>query len=415
MRPETTPERAPDAPLRVLVPYIATYPGGVRTVLRAGLPHLAAIPGIQLVYAELCNNAEDMDDMERGGVQVEREAGVPGPVALSRRPGLLRAADLAAQAPRLLQMAQRLAPRLHEYDVVYVHGHRELLLAAAARRLAGGRNGPALVWHFHAAPLSTNAGARGSWAGRRLVRLCSRSCARAIAISDFGKRQAVSMGAEAGRVVTVLNAATIDARPASSAASAPLLPERPEGAFVWLLPCASIRRHKGVHVAVEALRHAGPRHVLWVSGDASDPAASDYVAELEAAAAEIGASDRVRFVGTRRDIHRVMAAADIVVVPSVWEEPFGLVAAEAQLVGAPVVASRRGALPEVVIDGRTGLIFDAEDPRTLAAAVERLAGDPQLRARLAESARREASARYSYERWAREVAEVLRAASAERN
>jgi glycosyltransferase involved in cell wall biosynthesis len=270
------------------------------------------------------------------------------------------------------------------------------------------------VWHFHAAPLSTAAGARGSWAGRRVARLCSTSCARVIAISEFGARQAVSMGADSGRVVTVLNAAMVDPRPGPAAAAAPPLPERPAGAFVWLLPCASIRRHKGVHVAVEALRHVGPMHVLWVSGDGSDPVARAYVAELEAAAAEIGVSDRVRFVGMRRDIHRVMAAADVVVVPSVWEEPFGLVAAEAQLVGVPVVASNRGALPEVVIDGRSGLIFDPEDPRTLAAAIERIAGDEQQRVGMAETARREASARYSYERWAREVAEVLRAASAER-
>jgi glycosyltransferase involved in cell wall biosynthesis len=311
-------------------------------------------------------------------------------------------------------MAQRLSLRFQEYDVVYVHGHRELLLALVARQLARARPAPALVWHFHAAPLSTAAGARGSWAGRRVARLCSASCARVIAISDFSARQAVSMGVDANRVVTVLNAAVVDPRPELAAAAAQPLPERRPDAFVWLLPCASIRRHKGVHVAVEALRHVGQRHVLWVSGDERDPAARAYVAELESAAAELGVSDRVRFVGMRRDLHRLMAAVDVVVVPSVWEEPFGLVAAEAQLVGVPVVASNRGALPEVVIDGRSGLIFDPEDPRTLAAAIDQIAGDEQQRARLAETARREASARYSYERWAREVAEVLRAASAER-
>jgi glycosyltransferase involved in cell wall biosynthesis len=404
MRPTTTDPRS--APLRVLVPYILTHGGGVRTVLRAGLPPLAALPDVRVTYAELCRNDEDMDELERRGVAVDRGAGIPGPAALSRRTGWRRSVDVAGQAGRLLALARRLAPRLRAHDVCWVHGHRELLLAIAARALAGAASTP-IVWHWHGPPLSVSAGARGSWAGRRVARLGARRCARVIAISGFCAGQAARMGVDPGRVVTVLNAAAVS----PPAGEGPPLPPRAAGAFVSLLACASIRPHKGVHLAVEALAELPASHVLWVTGDRADPLAAGYVAALERTAARLGVSDRVRLLGRRPDVHRVMAAADAVVVPSVWEEPFGLVAAEAQLAGVPVVVSRRGALPEIAADGALGVVFDAGEPRALAAALQRLAADPPARAAMAERARAAARRRYAYERWCREVADVLREAA----
>jgi glycosyltransferase involved in cell wall biosynthesis len=242
-----------------------------------------------------------------------------------------------------------------------------------------------------------------------VVDLCWRSCASVIAISGFCARQAVLMGVDPRRVVTVLNAANATPR------EAPLpprpLPERPAGAFVSLVPCAALRRHKGVHLAVDAMRHLARNHVLWVTGDPAERSAAPYVAELRAAAAAAGVADRLHFLGMRTDIHRVMKEADVVLVPSTWAEPFGLVAAEAQLLGVPVVASNRGALPEIVTDGDLGLTFDPEDTGSLAAAVARLAGNPRERDRMTDAACRVATARYSYDRWAREVATALRDAA----
>jgi glycosyltransferase involved in cell wall biosynthesis len=410
MRATTDLERpgaaaAPGA-ARVLVPYIATYPGGVRTVLGLGLPRLAAAGALDLTYAELCRNEADMAAMERAGVAVDRTAGVPGPAALSLHGG--RLAGVSRAAPRLARVAWRLSRRLGAYDAVWVHGHRELLLVAAARALLPRREWPALVWHWHGPPLSLEPGPRGSWGDRAIAALGSRVCDRVIAISAFCAGQTARMGVDPARVATVLNAAQLGTGPAPAAP----LPDRRPGDFVALLPCASLRPHKGVHVAVEALRALPPRHVLWVTGDPGDPAAAAYVADLEARVRRGGLEARVAFLGVRRDLHAVMGRADAVVVPSVWDEPFGLVAAEAQLAGVPVIASRRGALPEIV-GGAGGLLVDPDEPSTLAAAlrdVERGAG----RGAAAEAARRQAEARYSYDRWAREVAAVIAGAAAAR-
>jgi glycosyltransferase involved in cell wall biosynthesis len=82
--------------------------------------------------------------------------------------------------------------------------------------------------------------------------------------------------------------------------------------------------------------------------------------------------------------------ASIAVVPSIWEEPFGLAALEASASGKPVVASRIGGLPDVVVDGENGLLVAPGDPIALQRALERLLADPALRQRMGEAGRRRA-------------------------
>ena len=78
------------------------------------------------------------------------------------------------------------------------------------------------------------------------------------------------------------------------------------------------------------------------------------------------------------------------VVPSIWPEPLSLAAVEAMACGRPVVASATGGLPEVVIDGETGLLVPAGDVGALRDALRALLSDPVLRRRLGEAARRRA-------------------------
>lgn len=386
------------SPVRVLVPYIRTFYGGVRRVLEAGLPGLARDPRLLLTYAELCRNDEDMDALERSGVGVDRRLGVPGRSVLSGRRG--RLAGLARAAPRLAHIAWNVGRHLDEHDVCWVHGHRELLLVLAAR---AGRNVP-IVWHWHGPPLSLSTEAEGAPAERRFTRVLARGCARVVAVSRFCAEQAVRLGVPEDRLTVVDNAVHLEE---AAPRERPPLPPRADGQVILLVPCASIRAHKGVHVAVQALRHLSPRHVLWITGDRGDPVAAGYVAELRALAARDGVAERVHFLGARTDVHQVMAEVDAVVVPSVWREPFGLVAAEAQLVGAPLIVADRGALPDIADGGRAGLVVRAEDPAALAAAVDRLDKDRVLRAGLVDVARRRAAERYGYERWRSQIAALL--------
>jgi glycosyltransferase involved in cell wall biosynthesis len=124
-----------------------------------------------------------------------------------------------------------------------------------------------------------------------------------------------------------------------------------------------------------------PHVELLVLGDGPERAA------LELQATELGVLERVRFLGagTREDVLRLFRAVDAVLLTSAWESmPHTLL--EALAVGTPVVATDVGGVPEVVRDGENGLLVPARDVDALAAAIERLARDDQLRAALTAAA-----------------------------
>lgn len=122
-------------------------------------------------------------------------------------------------------------------------------------------------------------------------------------------------------------------------------------------------------------------------------------ATLKALAATLGIAERVHFTGLRSDVQRLMGMADVVVVPSVWQEPAGLVAVEAMATERPVVACRVGGLPELVADGETGRIVAPHAPEQLADALNALLGSSEERARLGRAGRARVERLFSMERW----------------
>ena len=165
-----------------------------------------------------------------------------------------------------------------------------------------------------------------------------------------------------------------------------------------LLAIGRVVRDKGFDLAIDAmpgiLRNFPDSH-LTIAGDVPEKAA------LEQRAAELGVASRTRFLGwvAPERIADLIAQASIVVMPSRWEEAFGLVALEAMQVGRPVIATRVGGLPEVVMDGRCGLVVPKEDPEALAAAAVSLLADPAKAATMGESGRVLAETHFSFARF----------------
>lgn len=122
--------------------------------------------------------------------------------------------------------------------------------------------------------------------------------------------------------------------------------------------------------------------------------------ELERLAKECGISASVDFVGAvaPHDVPALINTASLVVVPSRWDEPFGLVALEAALMARPVVATRAGGLVEVVEHGMTGLVVDKEDTVALADAIIHLLDDHATADKMAIAARERAQERFAWDR-----------------
>ena len=111
----------------------------------------------------------------------------------------------------------------------------------------------------------------------------------------------------------------------------------------------------------------------------------------------LGLSGAVRFLGRVSPIGTAIESSPVVVVPSLGEG-FGMVALEAMERGRAVIASDVGGLPELVVDGETGLIVPRADPEALAAAIVQLAGDPARAAAMGAAGRVRARAAFSQER-----------------
>lgn len=174
-------------------------------------------------------------------------------------------------------------------------------------------------------------------------------------------------------------------RPAAREDEAPARP--PVVLFV-----GAMHPRKGADVFADAIgrlpREVSARFVF------AGPAGS-LTPHVTASVAASGRSEDVQFLGKvpAAELPAVYQSADVFVFPTVWAtEGFGLVAAEALACGVPVVGSRIGAIPEVVVDGETGLLFEPGDAGDLAAKLTMLLTDRSLRSFLARNAIRRAKA-----------------------
>lgn len=154
---------------------------------------------------------------------------------------------------------------------------------------------------------------------------------------------------------------------------------------------------KGFDLAIRAFaaaRERVPTARLVVAGDG--PAR----AELERLAAACGVAAGTAFVGPLppAEIPALINAASLVVVPSRWDEPFGLVALEAALMARPVVAARVGGLAEAIEHGLSGILVEREDWPAMGDAMARLLADPAAADAMGAAARHRARERFGWER-----------------
>ena len=277
---------------------------------------------------------------------------------------LLKRAYAETKLLERLSMALPALPELVRggYDVVHIQKPYDLAPALLARALGG----PPVVLGCHGEDFY-----RGDrWLAKHVDGAVSCSAFNASTIeARYGFRPDVVFN---GIDTRLFQRTTPDGaiRPAGVPSDAPLL-----------LFVGRLQPWKGVEYAIRALLDI-PRAVLLIAGDGVDRA------RLAALAAELRLNERVFFLGqvARDDLPRFYSTVDLLVATSFASETFGIGLVEAQACGLPVVAARFGGFPEVVDEGRTGLLVPPQDPAALAAAINALLASPVRRAAMRAAA-----------------------------
>lgn len=323
----------------------------------------------------------------RGEASIE-EAILAAGVPILREPWLLR-----APAPlRDLLTLRRLTRRFQQarYDIVHTHTSKAGFLG----RIAAERAGVPMVVHtphgniFHGyfSQVSTR---MFVWMERhaarrtdRIIELTSGGIAEHLA-EGIGQREQYEV------IFSGIDTHPFDAAMARRDATRAALGITPQELLVGGV--GRLEPVKGFTYFVEAARllaGAEPSARFVLAGHGA------LERDLRAQAAPLG--DRFRFLGLREDVPDLMAALDVLVVPSI-NEGMGRVLLEAGAAGVPVVASRVGGIPDVVDDGETGLLTPPRDAAAVAAAVRELLEAPERRRLMGMTARAKVVPHYSLE------------------
>jgi glycosyltransferase involved in cell wall biosynthesis len=174
-----------------------------------------------------------------------------------------------------------------------------------------------------------------------------------------------------------------------------------------ILTAGTLSRQKGTHFVLEAVGELNRRspgcYLLTVAGVGSE------LERLRNLAHELGISSQVSFAGQLDSPHLAQAlrGTDLFVLGTLREEGFPLVIAESLASSVPVVATGAGGNPTAVRDGIDGVLVPRGSARQIAATIERLAGNPDLLAEMAQSARRRARKELDFREVGRGIEEVL--------
>jgi glycosyltransferase involved in cell wall biosynthesis len=277
----------------------------------------------------------------------------------------------AQDIPRLLAGA-RIARRARP-DLVYVQNFSELAWAVIVRTLTGAR----IVCHLH----------DFSESGTAYRKLIGGQVDRFVAVSRWLRSEWVDHGLDADRIDVVPNGVRPSDYPRGSDADRARGREQlslPADAYV-VLYAGRVIPDKGVDVLVDAWEQMGQppeqARLLIVGGPPDDQ--NVYLRELRSRG-----TPGCEWYPMRSDVVRLMHAADVLVLPAVWNEPFGRVIIEAMSTGIPAVASAVGGIPEILDGEFEQMLFPRGDAAVLAERLRRLTDwrrrDPGLADRCAD-------------------------------
>ncbi len=313
-----------------------------------------------------------------------------------------------AKIQNVYSYGRRVSNEVRGFDVVYLHNEPNILL------FLNKRPRQRIVLHMHNDHLSMRL-------FRPFYRHALAKVDRVICVSDYIRRQAVTHFPEyAERFCVVFNATDPEVfKPYGEEAVRQL-----EGivgldpAMQYLLYVGRLTEVKGVHVLIEAFREIHrrlPNTRLIITGSSFFGGAvkTSYEEKLVKLAGPI--SGAIVFTGylPHEKLKYLYSAVDIIVVPSVWQDPCPLVVLEAMASGTCLVSSAVGGIPELVENRKNGILVDPNNALQLAEAVSSVLSDDVIKKQLEVAARRKIAANYAWERLISELGGYFEQASGE--
>jgi glycosyltransferase involved in cell wall biosynthesis len=284
--------------------------------------------------------------------------------------------------------------RRSSYDIVHTHTSKPGVVGRLAATLTGV---PGILHTVHLFGFHEESNALATHVYSRIERAAAHWCDRIVTVSEYQRDWALRLGiGTPDKVVAIPNGV-----PAGRVASS-----RPRDLVraglgltdeVAVLFTGRLAEQKGFEYLLRALPLLGPdraRVRVLVAGD------GPLLEPLTRLATHLGVGNEVRFLGFRSDVGNLLSAADLVVLPSLWEG-LSVSVLEAMAAGRAVVTTNIGSNREVTRDGAVAALVPPKDPGALAAAVRRLVADPVLRQELGTAARREQRTRYTMSRMLR--------------
>ncbi|WP_432741260.1 glycosyltransferase family 4 protein [Methylobacter sp. G7] len=307
-----------------------------------------------------------------------------------------------AKIQNVYSYGQRVASVVRDFDVVYLHNEPNILLFLRKRP------GQKIVLHMHNDHLSIRL-------FRPFYRRALAKVDRVICVSDYIRRQAVVHFPEyANRFHVVLNSTDPKVfKPYGDEGIRQLEGKvRLEQDKRYLLYVGRLTPIKGVHVLIEAFREIHrqmPDVRLIITGSSFFGGAAKTAYEQELVKLAEPVNDAIVFTGylPHENLKYLYSMADMIVLPSVWQDPCPLVVLEAMASGSCLVASAVGGIPEVVESGINGVLVKPADADALALAVCSTLSEPELMRRMESMARQQIVANYTWERLVGELETIF--------
>jgi glycosyltransferase involved in cell wall biosynthesis len=314
------------------------------------------------------------------GHKVVLGCGVEGSVAVgegtvlpARRITIRNSGDIGAML-RIISVC-----RSEKTDVIIANGGREYWPSALAARFLG-KN---IVFVRHQTDRI-----------RRTTRwLIHNHVAAVVAVSDAVRLALIASGIKAEKIALIHNSIQLAKFDPSRIDREAIRRELGIAGNESLIgTVAKLNRGKGVYELLRAVgmiaEESGPVKLVFV-GDGEERGG------LEKEAERLGMGERVVFTGVRKDVERMYAAMDIFVLPSTCSEAFGMVIIEAMAMGKPVIGTTVGGIPELITDGKNGILVPPGNKMALAAAIQNYLSDSDFSARVSAAGRRTVESDFS--------------------